>query len=392
MRAIEDILADQRAIADLGETRALTDDEVARYEELEAELKSVQRTNEIRARQAAYEAPNASLQAAVHVNAAKHDDTLERAFDHYVRTGRENADLAELRAQSVGTPSAGGYGVPETMLQRLVEVRKDFGGIQSVAEVLETETGEPIRFPTIDDTSNTGELVDELTAPQSNGADLVFGEITLGAFRYVAPGASNNPLKVSRELLQDAAFDVQSLIARKLGERIERSLAADFAKGGGTTAPQGITNGTVVTNATLGYDKLVEAVHAVDIAYRQGAVWIMNDATVAEIEKLKDGSQRPLLNPSIDGINVARANAMLLGYPVIVDNSLDAYAATGSKKWAVFGNVMEGYLIRRVRGAELIVNPYTAANDGAVEYTLHVRADAAIQNAAAFRVLQGPAS
>ena len=389
---IEEILAKLQEIADAGETRSLTDDEVTKYEELEGQLKAAQKTQELRARQAAYVAPNASLQAAVNVAAPKADDQLDRAFDHYLRSGQENAEFHEFRAQGVGTPSAGGFTVPQTFWNKLIEVRKTFGGIQSVSETITTDSGEEIRYPVLDDTANTGVLVDELTAPASNGADLAFSEVKLHAYRYVAPGASHNPLRVSRELLQDSAFDVQSVIARKLGERIERAIAADLAKGSGTGEPKGITAGTVKTNATLTYDSLIDTVHAVDQAYREGAVWILSDATLAIIEKLKDQAERPLINMAFDGINTARTSRTLLGYPVIVDNAVDTYAATGAVKWGVFGNISEGYIVRRVNGAELIVNPYSAANDGAVEFTLHVRADATVQNTAAFRVLQSPAS
>lgn len=387
----EEILAKLAELNTVAETRSLTDEEFASTQDLEAQLKRANETEQFRARHQAYVTPQ--TQAVVNVATPKADDTLERAFDAYVRTGHENADLQELRAQSVGTPSAGGYTVPETFLNKLVDVRKTFGGIQSVAEVLETATGEPIRYPTLNDTANTGVQVDELTAPSSGGADLVFGEVVLNSYRFVAPGAGNSPLRVSRELLQDSAVDIQATIARKLGERVERKLAAEFATGTGSDTPQGIiTGGTALTNTTLTYDKLVDASHSVDAAYRDGAVWIISDTTLAALEKLKDLSDRPLLNAHNDGINVARTNRTLLGYPVIVDNAVANYAATGSVKWGVFGNISEGYIIRRVRGAELIVNPYTPANDGAVEFTLHVRADAAVQNPAAFRVLQSPAS
>ena len=392
MKTIEEILTEQRAIVDAAEGRNLTDDEATRYEALEDELKATRRTEEIRARQSAYEAPNASIAAGVHVAASKADNTLERAFEAYLRTGHENADLQELRAQSVGTPSAGGFTVPETFVNKLVEVRKTFGGIQSVAETITTDSGERLRFPVLDDTANVGVLVDELTAPVSNGADLVFGEVELNAYSYAAPGDSNNPLRVSRELLQDSAFDIQSVIARKLGERVERAIALDLAKGTGTNEPKGLVNGTAKTNVTLTYDSLIDAIHSVDIAYRNDAVWLFSDATVAMIEKLKDEAERPLINTATDGINVARTSMTLLGYPVVVVNELDAYAATGSKKFGAFGSIREGYLVRRVNGAELIVNPYSAAASRAVEFTLHVRADATVQNTAAFRVLQSPAS
>src|SRR5690606_291525 len=111
----------------------------------------------------------------------KTDDTLERAFDHYLRTGRENADITELRAQGVGTDAAGGFTVPETMLTKITERMKAFGGLAEHVETITTDSGEPIRWPTLDDTSNTGVIAAEGTAPATGGADLVFGEKTLGA-------------------------------------------------------------------------------------------------------------------------------------------------------------------------------------------------------------------
>ncbi|PQE02200.1 phage major capsid protein [Mycobacterium sp. EPG1] len=394
MRTIETILAEQRAVIATAEAegRAYTDDEAAKYEALEAELKSVQRTEEIRARQAAYEAPNASLTAAVNVGTVKSDDTLDRAFTAYLRTGQANQDITELRAQTEGSPSGGGYTVPTTYLNRLTEVRKSFGGIQAVAETLNTDAGEPYRWASFDDTANTGELVAEGAAPTTSGADLTFGEVTLGAFRYTAPGAGNTPLEISQELLQDSQFDFGARIIDALGKRIERTLAVDLATGAGTTEPRGILNGTALTNKTVSYDHFIDAIYSVDPSYWDGAVWILNPLTVAAIEKLKDGANRPLINQSVDGINVARTSRTLLGFPVVVCPEVPAYAATGAVKWGVFGNVSEGYIVRRVNGVIVTVDPYTAANNAKVKYSMHVRADGNIKTPAPFRVLQGPAS
>jgi HK97 family phage major capsid protein len=399
LKTVEAILVEQRSIVDAaGDDRPLTDDEAAKWETLEAELKSVQRTEEIRARQAAYEAPNASLAAVVNVGTAKVDDTLERAFDHYIRTGRENADLQELRAQSVGTSSAGGYLVPETLLTKLTERLKAFGGVANVTDSITTATGEPLRWVTVDDVSNSGVIKAENTAPASGGADLVFGEKTLGSFTYVAPGASNLPLKVSKELLQDSASDVQGLIVRKLGERIARKQAAHWVNGaGGTTEPFGVTTGTAVAantfdNAAPTYADLLNAVHQVDPAYRGAAVWTFNDYTLSLIEGIVDSNGRPLLNNANDGIQVGRSNQTLLGYRVVIDQAWANYADAGTNKWGAFGDLASGYIIRNIAGAELIVNPYSSANTGQVEFTLWMRADGTVQDANAFRVLQNETS
>lgn len=395
---IEELVAKLTAITDLAETenRSLTDEEFASYNELEKQLKAAQKTAELRSRSAAYQAPNGSVQAAVHV-ATKEDDTLERAFDAYLRSGQPNADIAELRAQSVGTNSAGGYTVPETMLTKITERLKAFGGVANAVETITTDSGEPIRWPTLDDTGNTGVIAAEGTAPGSGGADLVFGEKTLGAFKYVAPGASNLPLRVSVELLQDSAFDVESLVTRKLSERIFRKQAQDWVNGTGTTLPFGLATGTAVAtntfdNAAPTYADLLNAVHQVDPAYRDQAVWTFSDATLALIEGLTDSTGRPLLNSQNDGISVGRSNQTLLGYPVVIDQAWGTYADGGTTKFGAFGDLKSGYIIRRVQDVTVIVNPYSRANEGQVEFTMWARADGTVQDANAFRVLQNEVS
>lgn len=333
----------------------------------------------------------------MNVTTPKEDDTLERAFDAYMRTGQPNADITELRAQSVGTNSAGGYTVPETMLNKITERLKAFGGVANAVETITTASGEPLRWPTLDDTSNSGVIAAEGTAPGSGGADLVFGEKTLGAFKYVAPGASNLPLRVSVELLQDSAFDVESLVTRKLSERIFRKQAVDWVNGAGTTLPFGIATGTAVAantfdNAAPTYADLLNAVHQVDPAYRDQAVWTFSDATLALIEGLVDSTGRPLLNAQNDGINVGRSNQTLLGYPVVIDQAWATYTDGGTNKFGAFGDLRSGYIIRRVQDVTLIVNPYSRANEGQVEYTMWARADGTVQDANAFRVLQNEAS
>jgi HK97 family phage major capsid protein len=394
---IEELLQKIQDITALGETRSLTDDEIAEYEATETKLKAAQKTAELRSRTAAYVAPNASLAAVVNVATTKGDDTLERAFDAYLRTGHLNADLTEHRAQSVGTASAGGYTVPETLLTKITERLKAFGGVANVTDSITTATGEPLRWPTLDDTSNSGVIKAENTAPGSGGADLVFGEKTLGSFPYVAPGTSNLPLKVSKELLQDSAFDVQGLIVRKLGERIARKQSRDWVNGAGTSEPFGIATGTAVAtntfdNAAPTYADLLNAVHQVDPAYRDAAVWTFNDFTLSLIEGVLDSNGRPLLNTANDGISVGRANQTLLGYPVVIDQAWANYADAGTNKFGAFGDLASGYIIRNIAGADLIVNPYSSANTGQVEFTLWMRADGTVQDANAFRVLQNETS
>lgn len=386
-KTVEEYLVALQTVIDGAEGRSLTDAEVTRYEGLEENLKRAQKTEELQKRNAAYNAikPSQLVTGA----APRKDDTLERAFNHYMRTGKENADIVELRAQGLGD-TAGGFTVPDVLRNRLTERLKAFGGLASAVEEITTTGGETLRWPTLDDTANTGVIAAEGTAPASGGADLVFAEKTLGAFKYVAPGAAQLPLRVSVELLQDSAFDIEGLVARKLGERIGRKQAADWVSGAGTTAPFGITTGTAgtaFTSAGITYAELVAAVHEVDPAYRANASWAFNDATLAKLEAVVDSTGRPILNSSTDGIAAGPANQRLLGYPVVIDQAFPTYTDGGTTRWGVFGDLSAGYVIRRVRDLTLIVNPYSRANEGQVEYTLWARADGTVQDANAYRVL-----
>jgi HK97 family phage major capsid protein len=384
---IEELLAALQAIIDQANGRSLTDEEVARYEELEGQLDTARKDNEIRQRNAAYNTPVTTN--LVHTGAApKADDTLERAFESYLRTGQANQDITELRAQSAGSDPAGGYMVPSGFRQKLVEVQKAFGGLAAEVDAYSTDTGNSVEFPSMDDTANSGQITAE-GAAVSGGADVVFGTVTLGAFKYTSSGASNLPLKVSVELLQDSAFDVQGLISRKLGERIARKQAVDWVTGTGTTLPFGIARAALTADSTLAagnaltYAKLLEIETALDPAYEQNAKWAMNKTSWQAIRAIVGTDGRPLVQESASaGIGTA-PNRSLLGYPVIIDQAFPNYN-TLSAKWAVLGDLREAYVIRRVSNLVVMVNPYSSAASGQVEYTAWERADGNVQNRKAY--------
>lgn len=393
---IEELLAALQAIIDQANGRSLTDEEVVRYEELEVQLTSLQKDQQIRQRNAAYNTvvPGAALTAAAHVGTAKEDDTLERAFDAYLRTGRENADLVQLRAQSEGTPSEGGYLVPDGFRDKLVDRMKAYGGIAEVAETVTTATGNNLPWVTVDDTANVGEIVSE-GGTFSGGADLVFGTANLGAYSYMAGGGSATPLRVSLELLQDATFDVQALVSNKLGERIARIQSTHLVSGTGSGQPQGIVDGLTpvqpAANTGWTYADLVTFIHSVDPAYRQNGRWAFNDNTLAAIRKLVDGNNRPLLQPSADGSAAGSPGGeTLLGYPVTIDQAfVDLDVDDSTDLCGVFGDLSEGYVVRRVRAVEILVNPYARMAQRQVEFSAWARMDAVQQNTFAYVALSG---
>ncbi|MHA3020141.1 phage major capsid protein [Mycobacterium sp. BMJ-28] len=370
------------------EKRSLTDDEFATLTDLEVQLKRANDTDEFLQRHQGYMTPVNHV--GVHVAAAKVDDTLERAFGEWVKTGQVNADMTELRAQNEGTPSAGGVLVPATLLDRIEKRIKVFGGVESEAYNYNTDTGGEIRLPRNDDTANRAVVVSELTAPTSGGADLVFDDVVLNAYSLTTSGANNDPIKVSYQVLRDSA-NLENLITDRISERFGRGLSHYFVNGTGVGEPTGITKNTTIesafTAAAIDWTELVDAQHDIDTGYWGDAVWIFSSATLAVIRKLEDNQGRPLWTPNaqagLEGFNAGN----LLGHRVVIDNGFAPYADGTANRWGVFGSIKTGFWTRRVNGIRLIRDELTAGAEGGVKFIAHIDADSAVVQPYAYTTL-----
>ncbi len=384
---VDEILAAQDEIMAGAESRELTADEVQRYEGLETDLVEARRRAGLAERHAA---ARAAVTPPIQTAVSGASDDGDEEFRSFLQTASTPGAAVLTRAQSEGTASAGGYTVPETFRNKIVERMKAFGGVASVAEVITTADGRPMEWMTNDDTGNTGAIVAENGAP-AGGADLVFGQKTLGAYKYMAVGASGLALKVPVELLQDSAINLQDFIARKLGERIARAQATHLVTGNGTTQPLGLTTGItpIELGTALSYAHLLTVVHSVDPEYRANAAWMFNDATLKAIHGLVDGNGRPLLNASVDGIT-GRPAMSLLGYPIVIDQAFSTYdAADDDLPMGAFGDFREGYVIRRVRDVQMIVDPLTYSLNAQVGFIAWARMDATQNNTNAYVVFSG---
>jgi len=401
---VEDINDSLQAIVDGAAERDLTDEETAQIEALEAQLAEAQarreRTEAIRARQA--ERAKVATPA-LHVKRSGDEgtDTLEAAFTNYLRTGRENADIEQLRAaQSEGTGSEGGFLVPDGIRDKIVARMVAFGGLASVVDNITTETGNNLTWLTEgDDTGNRAEQVAE-GGTMAAGADLSWGQASLGAYSYMAGGTGGLPLRLSRELVQDSAFDIVGRVANKLGERGARLRSSLIVSGTGVNQPQGIVTGRTGTGMYSGgsdalvYADFLTVIHALDPVYRESGNcrWGFNDTFLKAVRGLLDTNGRPLLETSTASIAGERAGLSLLGYPVTIDQGFSNPTATsGTVNFGVFGDLREGYVIRNVKQIELLVNPYSRMANRQIEYSAWFRFDAIQQNTNAYLALTGTA-
>lgn len=396
---VEELIAAIEAVLDGARTeegaeRPLTDEEAARVKDLELQLRKAQESQEIRGRQTARN----QVTGGIHVVRNKVETAgYDRAIARYLR-GADNGQ--ELRALGKASDAAGGYLVPDEWRDKLVECMKSFGGFAAAAEEVTSNDGRKWIWPTLSDetTGTPNEAVITAEAAQfTGGADPTFGENTLDVFKYTTSGASDLPIRVSVELLQDSGTDVDALLRRLMARRIHRKQARDFVVGGGTTLPKGILNGTPdaelsTTNTwngtNNGYPLLLSIVTLLDQEYLNNAKWLMNKNTYAQILGLVDDNGRPLIMPSTAGIGDGVGGGMtILGYPVIIDNY--APNAADDTNFMAFGDFRQAYVIRRVRELEVIADPYARKNYGQVEYVAWQRAGGTVQDRCAYVIVKG---
>jgi HK97 family phage major capsid protein len=306
-------------------------------------------------------------------------DDYKHAFAQYLRSG--NSRLMEQFAQTVaGDGTQGGFTVPDGFLTRLTTRLKAFGGVAGLADEITTTTGESLRWPYLDDTANSAAIATEGVQVASGGADLVFDSIELGAFEYDATGTGNAPLEISLSLLQDSAFDIEGRVGDALGQRIGRKQASDLANGTGSSQPVGLfTKTTDVMSATVASLAAPEHVFQVDAAYRElgNCRFVMSDTTLVKFWQAQSTTNQPLFIPG--GASIGGApHGTLYGYPVSIDPAAGNLVA--------FGDIKLGYIVRRVRGVQILVDPYTAQKRRAVAYHAWARMDANIQDANAYSV------
>lgn len=255
-------------------------------------------------------------------------------------------------ALGVSSDPGGGYTVPTGFYAQIISAQKAYGGMLTpdVPFLFDTATGNAMPIPTDNDTGNIGALLSENT--QVSTQDVPFGAVTLNAYTY-----TSKLVLVSRQLLQDSAFDIGAWLSLKLGERIGRAVNTHYTTGDGASKPSG-----VIPGATLGYtaggstssgsttictfDDLVELEHSVDPAYRKNATFMFADATLKVIKKLKDGIGRPLWRAAL----AENAPDTIDGYPFVINQDMAPMAP--SAKSVAFGD-FKHYFARRVVGVQL---------------------------------------
>ena len=273
---------------------------------------------------------------------------------------------SEQRDMTKGTDSAGGYTVPQTMYDRIWEkLETESMVIRAGATVIRTSSGEDLLIPKV--TANpSASLIGEGSAVTE--AQSTLAQVNLGAYKFAIL------TQASQELLADSAFDIAGFIAQIGGQAVTRALGAEFSNGSGSSRPKGIAQaatsfGTSATATTITAANIIEVWSTMGQAYKTpDTAWLMSSSAAKLIRSLVDSNGQYLWQPGLQ----AELPANLLGYPVYVDDNMDA--ATSGKRALVFAH-MPSFGVRIAGGLQVDRSDDYAFNAGLATFRMQMRAD-----------------
>jgi HK97 family phage major capsid protein len=248
---------------------------------------------------------------------------------------RSGADEKELRSiLGDGGASGGSLIVPTTMQRSLYEyLEASIAALRMPTTKVNTAAGEALTFPRVGTHGIATQVIAQGTA--IGGTDPIFANMTLNAYKY------GQLVQVASEMVTDSAFDIIGFVTRNVARATGRVIDADLVVGTGTGEPNGMMTATTQTANTGGslinpsYSSLIDLQHAVVDEYRgPDAAWLMRDATMAVIRKIRDGAGgtegAPIWQPSITMGITAGAPDVLLGFPVYTDPNVASIASNAA--------------------------------------------------------------
>ena len=283
----------------------------------------------------------------------------------------KNAMLSAMRSNfrnvsnilQEGVDGDGGYLVPEEYDKRLIDVLEGENIMRGLATTITTSGLHKINIAA---TKPAAAWIEE-------GGALTFGDATFDQI-YLDAYKLHVAIKVTEELLYDNAFGLENYIITQFGKALANAEEDAFLNGDGTGKPLGIFaetgGGQVVSTLTAAIksDDLIDLVYGLKRPYRKNASFIMNDATLASLRKLKDNNGAYIWQPSykegepdrvlgyaVHTSSFAPENAIAFG-----DYSYYNIGDRGSRSFAELrelfaGNGMIGYVAKKRVDGKLIL-------------------------------------
>ena len=300
-------------------------EDVAAYEKMESDIDSLSKNIERFQRQAAMDLHLAQPTAQPILNNPQGTTEIKsgRASTEY-KTAALNAmrlkfkSVSNLLSESTGPD--GGYLVPAEWDSRLIDTLAEENVFRKLATTITT----------------SGEHKINIVASKpaalwvAEGGSLTFGNAAF-AQKTLDAHKLHVGIRVTNELLNDNAFNLESYIIDQFGKAIGNAEEDAFINGTGAGQPTGILTTAAAdltmvqetVGSNIAADDILNLVYKLPRPYRKNAVFLVNDATLAAVRKLKDLNSAYMWQPNLTAGEPDR----LLGYPIFSTPYMPTIAA-----------------------------------------------------------------
>ncbi len=263
--------------------------------------------------------------------------------------------------------------VPVDFLDQVYGIARLVGPMLDVADVITRTSGNDLRIPTYTAYSQA--------TVAAAGSAIAESEPTFSSI-LLQPAKQAFIVKLANELIMDAGFDIESVIAEQAGNAIGFRVNALATTGSGSGETQGVVTAAASAVAagttTLTADNLIDLAYSLDGAARRlpGVAFMANTATLGVIRKLKDDDGSYIYNPTVGGPDT------ILGFPVL-ENPAMANVGAGARS-VVFGHMPSYKIVTTGLDVATSADAYFANDvtayrfvyrfDGKLTHSAHVKA------------------
>lgn len=317
------------------EKRALTDEEQSTFDAKTAELKALDKTIEAKREARSLTMMDDETPKTPEAKEEKRstEELEERAFETYLR---------EQRADGVNMEKGtNGAVIPTTIANRIIDTVKQIAPIYALTTKFNVKG--KLQFPVAKDSITTGYQA-EFTDIASSAVSFTTVELD----GYLIGALS----KVSVSLINNAQFDIVGYVVNKIAQSIAEFLEKELIVG--ATNIKGITNTyyedkgvkkvETATKGALTADDLINTQAALKMNVQDGCTWLMNQAMLTKVRKLKDNNGQYILNPDLrTGFGYE-----LLGKPVMISDEMPDDVVVYGDWSAMYVNIHEDINIRQL--------------------------------------------
>ena len=342
------------------EERAMNDEEISKFDELEKEIKNINETIEREDKMINMEEKE--------VKKEERELTVEerdsKAFVNYIR------NVIEERAEANLSTGNNGAIIPTTIAKKIIAKAYDMSSILKDATKYNTKgkVAVPVYGANGSNDINMA-YADEFVELEGKAGK--FTSVELG--NYLAGALA----KIGKSLVSNTDIDLENKVIELVAEAVARFQEKECLIGtdGKVAGLRGVKLQVVAaSNSVLTADDLIKVKNKVKKRFRKNAKWIMSNDTLTAIELLKDGEDRFIFRDDLTG----EFDGYILGYPVEVSDNMPEIGASANVVY--FGDYSGLALKQRDDALELNVLREKYATQHAVGINAWVEFDAKVEN------------